>query len=125
MRIAIPTFGERISPRFDCAPEFLIVEVNDGEVIDQRRLSALDWAPRRRVARLIELGVETVVCGGIDRFSDARLRAEGIDVYGWKTGETTAALQRLLDGEMEPSPVPDANGCGRGHRHRGGRCRNS
>ena len=35
MNIAIPVFGNRVSPRFDSAAAFLLVRVNDGVVIER------------------------------------------------------------------------------------------
>jgi predicted Fe-Mo cluster-binding NifX family protein len=100
MRIAVPTFGSRVSPRFDCAEAVLVVSVDDGRpsVRDEFSLSGL--APHERINRLLELGVDTVVCGGIDCWSVQSLQSAGVTVYGWVAGEIDAALDALLEGNL-------------------------
>ena len=39
MKVAIPIFGNRISPRFDFSPEIWIIEVERGEVVSQGKVT--------------------------------------------------------------------------------------
>ena len=39
MRVAIPTFGPRISPRFDCAASLLIMDIEKGGIVNRREES--------------------------------------------------------------------------------------
>ena len=113
MKIAIPTFATRVSPRFDCAQSILMVTVERGESSKREELAASHWAPHERISRLLELGVDTVICGGIDRLSVAWLRSAGVTVYGWVTGETEDALRALLRGDLDAEAATES----------GGRCR--
>ena len=36
LTIAFPSFGTRVSPRFDCAQSILVVKVSDGEIVERR-----------------------------------------------------------------------------------------
>ncbi len=121
MKVAIPTFGTRVAPRFDCAQSFLLVGVEDGQSTEKREIESTDWAPHQRAGKLVELGVDTVICGAIDRWSGQLLEAEGITVYGWVTGEVEDALSCLLRGELVSQAIMGAGGhcCGR-WRFRGG-----
>ena len=113
MKIAIPTFATRVSPRFDCAQSVLVVTVDDGNASERRELSAGDWAPHERVNRLLELGVDTVICGGIDCWSVASLQSAGVTVYGWITGEIEDALSALLQGNLDSdAAMEDGGRCG-------------
>jgi predicted Fe-Mo cluster-binding NifX family protein len=98
MKVAIPTFGRRVSPRFDCAPAFLILTVQDGASCNQRELSAAGWAPHERVSRLLALGVQSVVCGGIDRRSAESLESAGVSVHAQMMGEVEEVLAGLTAG---------------------------
>ena len=42
MKIAIPTFATRVSPRFDCAESVLVVTIDNGQALDRRELAAGD-----------------------------------------------------------------------------------
>jgi predicted Fe-Mo cluster-binding NifX family protein len=111
MKIAIATFGTRVSPRFDCAPSLLVVTVDATGTPVRQELSAVNWAPHQRIMGLLELGVDTVVCGGIDCWSAASLQSAGVTIYGWVAGEVEDALAALLRGELDsqaamPSGAP-------------------
>ena len=149
MKVAVPTFGDRVSPRFDCAASFLVAIVDKGEISDRRVLDASQWAPHDRINRLIALGVQVVVCGGIDRWSAESLRSVDITLYGWVSGTVEESLDALVRGELEDydtsaadqrcgrvdggrragdgshlgCPPRDAAGRGGGRRHRSGRRR--
>lgn len=120
MRIAIPTFGTRVSPRFDCAQVILLVVVDDGRLSERRELVACDWAPHERINKLLELGVNTVICGSIDCWSAESLQSVGITIYGWVTGEVEEVLAVLLRGEMDFEVTMEAGGR-RGYRRFPGR----
>ena len=101
MKIAIPLFDRRVSPRFDCAQDFLLTSVENGEIIERRKLSASDWTCRQRVKKLNELGVETLICGGIDRLSAGLLTFYGVMIYSWVTGIAEDGLRTFLRGQLE------------------------
>jgi predicted Fe-Mo cluster-binding NifX family protein len=110
VKIAIPTFGTRVSPRFDCAQAVLIVSVDDSESTKREELVASGWAPHERINKLLELGVDTVVCGGIDSWSVESLQSAGVTIYGWVAGEIEDMLAALLRGELDSEAVMEAGG---------------
>jgi len=114
MKIAIPTFGSRGSPRFDCAQFFLIVTVDDGHPGEREEVAASSWAPHERINKLVGCGVDTVVCGGIDCWSAESLESAGIIIYSWVTGEIEDALAALVRGDLNSEGAREAGGrCGR------------
>ncbi len=127
MRVAIPAFGDRVSPRFDCANTLLIVTLEHREIIQREELSVADWAPQNRIKRLVDLGVDSVICGGIDRWSANSLANVGISLHGWVSGSIEESLAALQHGQwqVDVRVVSEARcGCGqgqrRGHRRGGG-----
>ena len=99
MMIAIPTFGVRVSPRFDCAETIMIVSVDADTPPERHEIVAAGWTPRERINRLIDLGVGAVVCGGIDLRSAESFRSAGIVVYSGVVGDVDEALAALLRGD--------------------------
>lgn len=131
MRIAVLTFGTRVSPRFDHAPELLLVEERGGQVTGTQRIRTDRWHPAERVGRLSDLQVDVLICGGISGFLARQLDLAQIEVYSWVTGEAEDALRCLLAGQLEPGVMTGPQGpCGRwrlgagrgrwGQRGRGG-----
>jgi len=110
VKIAVATFGTRVSPRFDCAQTVLVVTVDEGRPSAYQELRASDWAPHERINKLLELGVEVVVCGSIDQWSVESLRSAGVTIYGWVVGEVEDALAALLRGDWDSGSATQA-GC--------------
>ena len=108
MKVAIPTFGKRVSQRFDYAPAFLIVTVQNGSSREREELSASGWAPHERIPRLLELGVDSIVCGGIDCWSAEILKSAGVAIHSQIVGEIDKVLARLLQGNLRSDAVTDA-----------------
>jgi predicted Fe-Mo cluster-binding NifX family protein len=100
VKIAVPIFGSRVSPRFDCAQAFLLVTADERTPWQRQQVAAANWAPHERVNRLMELGVHAVICGGIDCWSAESLRSGGILVCNSITGDVDEALDSLLRGGM-------------------------
>jgi len=66
MKVAIPNFNDRVSPRFDCAQSVLLIRVENNEVQDQQEIFITDWDPLPdRVSKFLELGIDVLICGGI------------------------------------------------------------
>jgi predicted Fe-Mo cluster-binding NifX family protein len=99
--VAIPSFGDRVSPRFDCAQVIKIVTFTDGRETKSLEVSASEWTSRVRVRRLIELGVDRVICGGIDTLSANALKSAGIAVDGCIRGSVDDALKEVMRRERE------------------------
>ena len=126
MKIAVALFGSRVSPRFDCAPRFRIVETDDGEIQDAKEINTDKCDVIDRIKKLAESSVDALICGGIDGFSASQLGYHGIKIYSWITGQADDALNCLLKGQLESGfmMAPGGRCCGRwrfGGGHGGGR----
>lgn len=120
VKIAIPLFERRVSPRFDWAQDFLLASVENGDIVKRQDLSASGWSRQERVKRLSELGVDTLICGGIDRFSARMLSFYRVRIYSWVTGMAEDALGSFLKGELESGTMVGSGGRPRGRwRFRG------
>ena len=114
MKIAIPLFEKRISPRFDCAQSFLLAVAENGEVVERKELPAALWTPLERVKKLKDLGVDTLICGGIDEVSARRLIFYRVRIYSWVTGRAEEAIYSLLRGGLESGIMVGPGGHRRG-----------
>lgn len=110
MKVAIPLFGSRVSPRFNYAQRILLVTVEDNEVVEKKEVWAGRWNLLQRVIRLTELGIDTVICGGISNFSIRLLASNGIRVVSWITGEAEEAIKLLLKGQLKSGVIMGPGG---------------
>jgi len=117
MKAAFVYWENRIAPVFDVARRACLVTAESGRCLAEVQ-ETLDEHPVRKVTRLVELGVDTLVCGAISRslyemFSDYNIR-----VVPFVAGELRQVIQAWLHGclDDENFAMP---GCGQ----RGRRCR--
>jgi predicted Fe-Mo cluster-binding NifX family protein len=102
MKIAIPLFGTRISPRFDFSPEIRIITVEDGKVIGQENFHVAHLNLTQRLDQLASNGVNKMICGGIDGFCLSQLGSKGIEVIHNVTGEAGKVLNLFFKGALRP-----------------------
>lgn len=105
MLIALPTYGQMISPRFDCAPVLLLVQTEKSRISERRevRLETIHW--RRRTSLIAEQGVKVLLCGGIRRCDYYDLLAAKIEVIAGLTGRFEEILIDYLAGRL-PAAEP-------------------
>ncbi|MEO0248670.1 MAG: hypothetical protein ABIN58_03805 [candidate division WOR-3 bacterium] len=96
MKIAIPLFGQSVSPHFSTAPEVLVVTFDGRKVGSASRLefSKLSLVGKRR--KLIGIGIERLICGGIDCVTKGWFEERGVRVTENVMGDAMEAVQRLL-----------------------------
>jgi len=129
MKIAVPLYGTRVSPRLDCAPMLWLANISGGRVTGVADVVNVTSNPLQQAAWLRSLGVQAVVCGAITGFALRHLTANGIATYPWVSGEAGDVLQKLASGELgaaatAPPPMVPVVGRRRGQaggRGRGGR----
>ena len=110
MRVAIPVWNGRVSPVFDTAGQVLLVEVEQGSERNRRSEELSGSFPAWRVRRLVELGVEVLICGGISRPLATMLAAAGIRLVPWTAGSVDEVLTAYLGGRL-PDPRWLMPGC--------------
>ena len=116
MKVAIPIFGPRVSPRFDCAPSLLLFSLENGRVTEYEELPLVSWDPWQRVEKLKELNIQALICGGIDGQSAQMLMNYRIQVIPWVAGEAEEALEAFLKGKLEPGLALYPRRCRRRYR---------
>jgi len=102
MKVAIPIFSNRVSPRFDCAYKFLIVSIEDGTIRNKENVVLSSINPISRVNELADLGVKKLICGALNEFTFRLLMSKGIDVIPWITGDTDEVLNLFLNDGLKP-----------------------
>jgi len=100
MRIAVPTWRDRVSPVFDVAGTLLLVDV-EAELESQRNDAQLtDLDPVARVRKLRELGVDVLICAAISQSLEELLTAAGITVMSRTCGDVDEVLQAFQTGRL-------------------------
>lgn len=64
-KVAVPLFGDRVSPHFGSSSKFLVLVTEKDAILDQTVFELKEADPMQQARRLVSLGVEKGVCGGI------------------------------------------------------------
>jgi predicted Fe-Mo cluster-binding NifX family protein len=117
MKVAIPVFLDRVSPRLDCARKLLILDIEKDRLVDKRELDISQWAPDEKIIFLKEMGIDQLICGGLRLQDRSGLHHFGIQVASPLYGEVETIIREYLNGKLT---VP----CCRAQIRRGrrGRC---
>jgi predicted Fe-Mo cluster-binding NifX family protein len=117
VRVAFAQWDNRIAPVFDSARQIHTVEVESGEVVAEALEHLPSDLPAHKALRLAELGISTVICGAISRTLYEQIRAYGIQVVPFVTGELHSVVGAWLKGELKRDiyamPGCWGRGCGR------------
>lgn len=97
MVIGIPSFGKRVSPHFSTAPEFLVIFARENRIHARSRLDVSEDSPVQRRRRLLAMGIESLICGGIDNSTKEWFEERGIHVIENTMGDVEEVISRYLD----------------------------
>jgi predicted Fe-Mo cluster-binding NifX family protein len=100
MKVAIPIFESRISPRFDFSPEMWVIEVERGKVVGQEKFFTANLNLPQRLEQITSNGIDKVICGGIDGLSRDQLGSRGIDVVQDVTGDAEIVFDLFMRGRL-------------------------
>lgn len=95
-KVAIALFGDRISPHFGSSCKFLVVVAEEEKTLDSRLIDLKGTSPMQQARTLLSLGVEEVICGGIQRRFKEWLVSKGIGVVENQRGRVEEVVDKLL-----------------------------
>ena len=115
MRVAVPLFGAQVAFGFRAARRFLIADVENDEIVDERlHRVRVSGRPERIAEELLvelgRLGVKIILCGGNDLSFVPLSESKGIHVIDGVWGDAREAIEALSRGDI-------ALGGGRGWPH--------
>ncbi len=100
MRIAIPVWGNKVSPVLDTASRLLIVDVEDRNEAGRFEIYLEEQDLSRRCLRINGMKVDILICGAISRPIARMLIASGIDVISEISGLAEEVLAAYLQGNL-------------------------
>jgi len=101
MKTAFAYWDNRIAPVFDIARQIHVVETESGRIVAETEEVMANDLPVKKVFRIVELGVSTLVCGAISRPLHVMVIASGIRVISFVAGDLRKVIKAWLDGNLE------------------------
>jgi predicted Fe-Mo cluster-binding NifX family protein len=116
MRAAFAVWNDRIAPVFDVTRRIHLVEAEAGRIVSEAEAALPDDDGSGKVLRLVELGVDTLVCGAISRSMHVMVSAYGIRTVPFVAGDLREIVTAWLSGELERKAfaMPGCCAVGRG-----------
>jgi predicted Fe-Mo cluster-binding NifX family protein len=120
MKVALAVWKGRISPVFDVSRQVLVLDIENNSVTGATHETIRHDDPVRRVSRLMELDVHTLICGAISQSLVNMLDMRGIGTISFIAGGVDEVIDAYLAGAL-PNPGLSMPGCCAQRRQRG-RC---
>lgn len=103
MKVAIPVFLDRISPRLDCARKLLVLEIEENRLMEKRELDISHWPADEKIIQLSRMGIRQLICGGLRLEDRDGLNRFGIQVASALYGEVETVIKEYLRGSLNVS----------------------
>lgn len=101
MLIAIPNFGNRISPRFDYAESLQLITLTNNKLIKRETIKLITHNNLERLNIIIGLKPELIICDGISELSYEKIIEQRIKIISWVNGLIEEVLEKYLTGILK------------------------
>ena len=95
MKIAVTYEGGNVFQHFGHTEQFKVYDVADGKVADAQVVSTNGTGHGALAVLLSDLGVDTLICGGIGGGAQMALKEAGVQLYGGVSGSADVAMTRM------------------------------
>ena len=101
MKVAVTYEDGQIFQHFGHTRQFKVYEITDGAILGEQVVDTMGSGHGALAGFLLDLGVDTLICGGIGGGAQAALAAAGIRLYGGVSGGADKAVQAFLKGKLD------------------------
>lgn len=116
MKLAVTYENGNIYQHFGHTEQFKIYTVENNTIVSSEVVPTMGSGHGALAGFLQNLGVDTLICGGIGMGARTALAEAGIRLYGGVAGEADLAVQRLLEDTLSYNPdVACSHHHGEGH----------
>jgi predicted Fe-Mo cluster-binding NifX family protein len=115
MKIAISTDGQYVSPHFGRCPEFTILEIKDGKLINKETISNPGHHPGYLPKYLSKYGVSCIIAGGMGMRAKELFGQANIDAVLGVEGKIDEVVSKIMDGSLEGGESICNPGSGKGY----------
>jgi len=117
MKIAMPFKDGQVNPHFGQSREFVVLELENGKVINQQMVSAegLQHNHGGLAGMVQDLKVDAVITGGIGGHMLEALQQVGVKVVPGAAGDVKEVAEAYAAGTL--ATKPNICGCGGHHNH--------
>lgn len=115
MRIAVTYENGEVFQHFGHTEQFKICDVENGRIIKDRVVDTNGSGHGALAGFLKDMGVDTLICGGIGMGAKNALADAGIQLYGGVSGNADEAVKALIGGSLAYNPDVQCSHHGQNH----------
>lgn len=115
MKIAISTDGGQVSAHFGRCPEFTIVKIENGKVVEKEVMPNPGHHPGFLPQFFSERGVEAIIAGGMGMRAQGLFDEMGIKAIMGVAGSIDEVIEKIADGTLEGGESLCRPGAGKGY----------
>ena len=97
-KIAIPIWGNRVSPVFETAVLLLVADVHADGNISSEKIELAGLTPFQKIQKMTELGIDIFACGAITRPFLQALTDANINTIPFVCGNVEKIIHEILNG---------------------------
>lgn len=99
--LAIPNFGNRVSPRLEYAESLQLITIERKKIVNQETIKLLVHSNLERLNIITRIKPNVLICDGISELSKEKLLENNIKVISWVHGEIDELLTKYLAGTLK------------------------
>lgn len=99
--LAIPNFGERVSPRIDYAETLQLINIEGRKIVQKETIKIIAQSNLERINQIIRLKPDVIICDGISNLLYEKLIENNIDLIPWIHGRISDIVEKYLTGEIK------------------------
>lgn len=115
MKIAVTYENGMVFQHFGKSQQFLVMETDQGKLINKSLLSADGQGHSALVTLLANAKIDTLICGGLGQGARNALYQAGINVISGAVGNAEAAVDAYVSGKLQDQPSGQCNHHGEHH----------
>ncbi len=101
--IAIPNFGDRISPRFEYAESMHLFSIENKKIVNKETIKLIVHSNLERINLIIGLKPDLIICDGISDLSYEKIVENNLRIIPWVNGTIEEILNKYLTGKLKES----------------------
>lgn len=125
MKIAVTYENGDVFQHFGHTEQFKVYETENGKILSSSVIGTDGNGHGALAGMLKNMGINTLICGGIGEGAKRALEESGIKFYGGVSGSADMAVSSLLNGTLSFNPDITCNHHNEHHEHSehcGGNC---
>jgi len=115
MKVAISTDGNQVSMHFGRCPEYTIVEIQDGKVVNRETIMNPGHQSGFLPGYLSNIGVSRIVAGGMGHRAFGLFQEQGVKPIIGVSGSIDEVINKLVKGTLEGGENICRPGLGKGY----------